>query len=240
MDYNYNGGITPPPYYDASAVAKQTNAVMKRVYVRMFIGLLISALCALGVASSPAAITLILGNKLIFWGMLIAMLVMAWVIPSRMQKMQSSTVLVLFLVFSALMGVWLAPIFLAYRIGTIVYTFFITAGTFGAMSVYGYFTKSDLSKMGSFLIMALFGLIIATIVNIFVASSTLDWIISFVGVLIFVGLTAWDTQQVKNLSAMNMDPSLQDKLATMGAMNLYLDFINLFLYLLRFLGSSRD
>lgn len=214
---------------------------MKRVYVRMFIGLLISAFCALGVASSAAAMQFIFGNQLVFWGMFIVMLAMAWILPTRMAKMSTSTCLLLFCVFSAIMGVWLAPIFIAYRIGTIVYTFFITAGTFGAMSVYGYFTKSDLSKMGTYLMMALFGLIIASVVNIFWANSTMEWIISIVGVLIFTGLTAWDTQQVKRLAAANLDPQLADKLATMGALNLYLDFINLFLFLLRiFGGGSRD
>lgn len=237
----YNNQTTPPSFYDSGAVTRQTNAVMKRVYVRMFIGLLVSAFCALGVASSPAALSFFFGNKLVYWGMLIAMLVMAFVIPARLTRMSTGAVLSCFIAYSALMGCWLAPIFLVYKLGTIVYTLFITAGTFGAMSVYGYFTKTDLSKMGSYLIMALFGLLIAMVVNIFVASSTMDWIISIVGVLLFVGLTAWDTQQVKQLSAMNMDPAMADKLATMGAMNLYLDFINLFLFLLRILGgSSRD
>ena len=237
----YNNQTTPPSFYESGAVTRQTNAVMKRVYVRMFIGLLVSAFCALGVASSPAALSFFFGNQLVFWGMLIAMLVMAFVIPARLNKMSTGAVLSCFILYSALMGCWLAPIFLAYKLGTIVYTLFITAGTFGAMSVYGFFTKTDLSRMGSYLIMALFGLLIAMVVNIFVASSTFDWIISIVGVLLFVGLTAWDTQQVKQLSAMNMDPAMADKLATMGAMNLYLDFINLFLFLLRILGgSSRD
>ncbi len=237
----YNNQTTPPSFYDSGAVTRQTNAVMKRVYVRMFIGLLVSAFCALGVASSPAALSFFFGNQLVFWGMLIAMLVMAFVIPARLNKMSTGAVLSCFIAYSALMGCWLAPIFLAYKLGTIVYTLFITAGTFGAMSVYGFFTKTDLSKMGSYLMMALFGLLIAMVVNIFVASSTFDWIISIVGVLLFVGLTAWDTQQVKQLSAMNLDPAMADKLATMGAMNLYLDFINLFLFLLRILGgSSRD
>lgn len=238
MDYN-NYHQTPPPFPGQGVSVKaQVNSVMKRVYVRMFIGMLISAFCALGVASSPAAIYFIFGNKVVFWGMLIVMLVMAWVLPARLTRMSTGACLAMFCVFAALMGVWLAPIFLVYSLGTIVYTFFITAGTFGAMSVYGYFTKSDLSKMGTFLIMALFGLIIATIVNIFVASSTFDWIISIVGVLIFTGLTAWDTQTVKRLAAANLDPALTDKLATMGALNLYLDFINLFLYLLRIFGGS--
>lgn len=108
------------------------------------------------------------------------------------------------------------------------------------MSVYGYFTKANLAKMGTYLFMALIGLVIAMVVNIFVASSTLDWIISIVGVLLFVGLTAWDTQQMKQIAAANLAPELTDKLATMGAMNLYLDFINLFIFLLRIFGGSRD
>ncbi len=239
MEYN-SSRMTPPPFYSGQEVVAQTNAVMKRVYVRMFIGLLVSAFCALGVASSPAALTFFFGNRLVFWGMLIAMFVMAWVIPSRMERMSSGAVLGLFVLFSALMGCWQAPIFLVYRLGTIVYTLFITAGTFGAMSVYGYFTKTDLSKMGSYLMMALFGLIIACVVNIFWANSTLEWIISIAGVLIFTGLTAWDTQQVRRMAAANLEPALADKLATMGAMNLYLDFINLFLFLLRILGGNRD
>ena len=236
----YKNNVTPPPFYNEGAVAQQTNSVMKRVYVRMFIGLLVSAFCALGVASSPALFSFFFANRIMYWGMWIAMLAMAWIIPSRMDRMSTGAMIGWFVFFSALMGASIAPIFIAYRLGTIVYTFFITAGTFGAMSVYGYFTKTDLTKIGSFLIMALFGLIIASLVNIFVKSGTFDWIISIVGVLIFVGLTAWDTQQVKAISRANLDPAMADKLATMGALNLYLDFINLFLMLLRIFGGSRD
>ena len=232
--------MTPPPYTGGRTLAQQMNAVMKRVYVRMFVGLLISAFTSLGIASTPAIWQTLFSNQLIFWGMFIAMLAMAWLIPARLPKMSTGTCLVLFCVFAALMGAWLAPIFLVYRLGTVVYTFFITAGVFGAMSVYGYFTKADLSKMGTFLMMALFGLIIACVVNIFWANSTFEWIISIAGVLIFTGLTAWDTQQIKQLAAANLDPAMADKLATMGAMNLYLDFINLFLFLLRIFGGSRD
>lgn len=239
MDYNQQQ-TPPPPYFGGGhqlTVAQQTNAVMRKVYLRMFIGLLISAFCALGVASSPSALAFIYGNQIVFWGMFIAMIVMAIVIPARMLKMSQGTMIVLYCIFCALMGVSLSSIFLVYRLGSIVYTFFITAGTFGAMSVYGYFTKTDLTKMGSYLMMALFGLIILTVVNIFVASSALDWIVSIVGVFLFLGLTAWDTQQVRRLAASNLDPALTDKLATIGALNLYLDFINLFLYLLRFFGN---
>ncbi len=239
MEYN-NSRVTPPPFFGGHELVAQTNAVMKRVYVRMFIGLLVSAFCALGVASSQTAMAFLFGNQLVFWGMLIAMIAMAFIIPARLQKMSSGAVLGCFVLYSALMGCWLAPLFLVYRLGTIVYTLFITAGTFGAMSVYGYFTKSDLSKMGTYLMMALFGLLIAIVVNIFWANSTMEWIISIAGVLIFTGLTAWDTQQVKRMAAANLEPSMADKLATMGAMNLYLDFINLFIFLLRILGGNRD
>lgn len=240
MDFNNNSHVTPPPFYGAQEVTNQVNAVMKRVYLRMFIGLLVSAFCALGIASSPSAIQFFYSSPIVFWVTFIAMFAMAWIIPARLQKMSTGSVMVCFLIFSALMGVTLAPIFLVYKIGTITYTFFITAGMFGAMSVYGYFTKADLSKFGSYLIMGLIGLFIAMIVNIFLKSSGMNWIISFAGVLLFTGLTAWDTQAVRRMASYNVDPAFADKLATMGAMNLYLDFINLFLFLLRLLGGNRD
>lgn len=232
----------PPPYYGGGyvSVASQTNAVMKRVYLRMTIGLLVSAFVALGVASSPTLISILFGNPIVYCGMFIAMFIMAFTIPAAMNKLSNGAMIGLFVLFAALMGASLSSIFLVYSLGSITSTFFITAGTFGAMSAYGYFTKTDLTKFRSFLFMALIGLIIASVVNIFLKSATMMWIVSFVGVLIFVGLTAYDTQQVKHLAAANLDPALTDKLATIGALNLYLDFINLFLYLLRFLGASRD
>lgn len=237
----YYNNQTPPPYYTPGVQAiTQTNSVLKRVYMRMFIGLLITAFCALGVASTPALATFIFGNSVVMWGILIAMLIMAFTIPARLQKMSTGTCLLLFCLYSALMGTWLSSIFFVYSTSNIASTFFVCAGMFGAMSVYGYFTKSDLSRMGTYLYMALIGLFVMMIVNIFVASSGLDWAVSFIGVILFVGLTAWDTQSIKRLAAANLDPSLADKLATMGAMNLYLDFINLFLFLLRFIGGGRD
>ena len=236
MNYS-NQPLTPPPYYGGNTVTAQTNSVMKRVYVRMFVGLLITAFCSMGVASSPAAMSFFFGNQVVFWGIFIGMLVMAFVLPARLTRMSTTSCLICFAIFSAAMGVWIAPIFYVYTKASIVYTFFISSGMFGAMSIYGYFTKSDLSKIGSYLIMALWGLIIAIVVNIFLRSSSLEWIISIVGVLLFTGLTAWDTQTVKRLAAANLEPQLADKLATMGALNLYLDFINLFLFLLRLMGS---
>lgn len=241
MDYKNNP--TPPPYMGGfgTSVASQTNAVLKKVYLRMFIGLIISGVCALGVASSPAAMSLLFGNPIFRWGLPIAMIAMAIMMPVRMMKMSTGALLGMFALYSAMMGAFLAPIFLVYKMGTIAYTFFVSAGTFGAMSVYGYFTKKDLTKMGSFLVMALIGLVIASLVNMFVKSSGFNFVISILGVIIFIGLTAWDTQSIKRLAAANLDPALQDKLATMGAMNLYLDFVNIFLYLLQiFGGNNRD
>lgn len=243
MNYNPN---TPPPYQPhmdysgQTSLVSRTNAIMKRVYVRMFIGLLISAFCAMGVAASPALLNVFYSSRITYWILFIGLLAMAWIIPAKLATMKTSTALLLFGLFSAVMGITLAPIFLVYNIGTITYTFFITAGVFGAMSVFGYFTKMDLTKIGSFLVMALFGLIIVMIVNVFLHSSALQWWISIIGVVIFIGLTAWDTQTVKRMARYNMDPALTDKLATLAALNLYLDFVNMFLFLLRIFGGSRD
>ena len=145
----------------------------------------------------------------------------------------------LFFLFSVVNGLTFSMIFVVYNIAAIFKTFLITAGVFGAMSVYGYFTTRDLTKIGTFLYMALFGMLILIVVNIFWANSTLEWIVSAAGVLIFIGLTAWDTQRIKQMAY--ADPSMADgRLATLGALSLYLDFINLFLYLLRFFGGNRD
>lgn len=145
----------------------------------------------------------------------------------------------LFFLFAIVNGLTLSIIFVVYQIAAIFKTFLITAGVFGAMSIYGYFTTKDLTRIGSFLYMALFGLIILAVVNMFWANSTMEWIVSGLGVLIFIGLTAWDTQQIKQMAY--ADPSMANgRLATLGALSLYLDFINLFLYLLRFFGGNRD
>lgn len=225
--------------YKSTATSSVLSTVMRKVYVRMFLALVVTAFTALYVASSPALLTTILGSRAIFFGLMIAELAVVFVLSGMLHKLNTATATLLFYLYAILNGVVFSSIFVVYELGSIAYTFFITAGVFGAMSVYGLVTKNDMTRFGSYCVMALFGLIIATVVNIFVASSTLDWIISFVGVALFIGLTAWDTQKIKN-AAYEVEPSQMGKLATIGALSLYLDFINLFLYLLRFFGRSND
>ena len=157
----------------------------------------------------------------------------------RIDKLQPSTALMLFMAYAALLGLMLSSIFLAYTGASITRTFFISAASFGALSLYGYSTQRDLSPIGSFLIMGLFGLILAMLVNIFLKSTGLDFVISAIGVLIFAGLTAWDTQRIKEMYSAQDDGTIAGRKAVMGALTLYLDFINLFLFLLRFLGDRR-
>ena len=225
--------------YKSTAGTSVLSTVMRKVYGRMFFALVVTALTALYVASSPALLATILGSRGIFFGLIIAELAVVFVVSGMLHKISSTTAVLLFYLYAILNGVVFSSIFVAYELGSIAYTFVITAGVFGAMTVYGLVTKNDMTKFGSYCMMALFGLIIATVVNIFVASSTLDWIISLVGVALFIGLTAWDTQKIKN-AAYEVEPSQMGKLATIGALSLYLDFINLFLYLLRFFGRSND
>lgn len=225
--------------YKSTTGTSVLSIVMRKVYTRMFFALIVTALTALYVASSPAILATIFGSKVIFFGLIIAELAVVFVVSGMLDKLSSTTAVLLFYLYAILNGVVFSSIFVIYELGSIAYTFFITAGVFGAMSVYGLVTKNDMTKFGSYCIMALFGLIIASVINIFVASSTLDWIISLVGVALFIGLTAWDTQKIKNAAYMT-EPSQTGKLATIGALSLYLDFINLFLYLLRFFGRSND
>lgn len=225
--------------YKSTATSSVLSTVMRKVYVRMFLALVVTAFTALYVASSPALLTTILGSRAIFFGLMIAELAVVFVLSGMLHKLSTATATLLFYLYAILNGVVFSSIFVVYELGSIAYTFFITAGVFGAMSVYGLVTKNDMTRFGNYCVMALFGLIIATVVNIFVASSTLDWIISFVGVALFIGLTAWDTQKIKN-AAYEVEPSQMGKLATIGALSLYLDFINLFLYLLRFFGRGND
>lgn len=213
-------------------------ALIRKVYTWMALALAITGVTAYGVAISPNLINLIFGSKMVFFGLIIAELAMVMILTARLNKLSLTSATMMFIGYSVLNGVTLASIFLVYTMSSIASTFFICAATFGVMSAYGAMTKTDLSSMGKLLFMALIGLIIATLVNVFVGNSMLDLIISYVGVLVFVGLTAWDTQKIKMMlaDADYMDESTQ-KLALIGALSLYLDFVNLFLYLLRIFGK---
>lgn len=228
------------PQYAGSdfSLSQRVSTVMKGVYMRMTFGLLVTAIVAL-LANAQGFVYYMATHPFVYWGLFIAEIAIVIYLSARLTKMSSAAAAGFFYLFAVINGLALSSIFVVYTGSSIAKTFFITAGTFGGMTVFGYTTKQDLSKMGSILYMALWGLIICLIVNLFAHSSTLDWIISIAGVIIFVGLTAWDTQQIKTM-AEQLPASSAGHLATIGALNLYLDFINLFLYLLRFFGSSRD
>ena len=190
--------------------------------------LAITGVTAFGVASSPNLLALIFSSKLLFFGLIIAELALVILLTARLQKLSLTTATLVFVLFAVINGVTLSSIFVIYTMASIAQTFFICSATFGVMAVYGYTTKRDLSSMGKLLFMALIGLIIATVVNIFMRSSGLDMAISYIGVLVFVGLTAWDTQKIKLMlaNAEDMGEGAQ-KIALIGALSLYLDFINL-------------
>ena len=214
-------------------------ALMRKVYVWMTLALVITGITAYGVATSPALLTALYSSKGIMFALIIAELALVIGVTAAINKLSLSTATFLFVLSSILNGAMLSSIFVLYSPTIITKVFLITAGTFGAMAVYGYFTKKDLSSIGRILFMALIGIIIATLVNFFTKSAAFDLIISYIGVAIFVGLTAWDSQKIKLMLAQceEMNESTQ-KLALMGALTLYLDFINLFLYLLRIFGRS--
>jgi uncharacterized protein len=190
----------------------------------------ITGLTAFGQAlySGPATIILFLGTLGIVFFM-----------SFRINRLEATTALGLFMFYAALLGLMLSSVFLVYTGASITRTFFISAASFGALSLYGYTTQRDLSPVGSFLIMGLFGLILAIIVNMFLKSTGLDFAISVIGVLIFAGLTAWDTQRIKEMYSVQDDGTVAGRKAVMGALSLYLDFINLFMFLLRFMGDRR-
>ena len=216
-------------------------ALMRKVFVWMTLALAITGLTAYGVATSPTILSLIFSSKVTFFGLIIAEFALVFAISGAINRLSLSTATMLFILYSVINGATLSSIFFAFSVATIGKVFFITAGTFGAMALVGYTTKTDLTSMGKLLFMALLGIIIASVVNMFVASSGLDLILSYVGVLVFVGLTAYDTQKIKQMcqTAPDAGESAQ-KLALIGTLSLYLDFINLFLYLLRIFGNNRD
>jgi FtsH-binding integral membrane protein len=215
--------------------------LMRKVYTWMTLALVITGITAWVVAHSPAILQMIMTNKILFLGLLFGELILVWSVSAAINRLSLTTATLLFVLYSVLNGVTMSFIFLAYTYESVTNVFLITAGTFAAMAFFGYFTKTDLSSVGRILFMALIGLIIATIVNIFVKSSGFGMILNYLGVLIFVGLTAWDTQKIKQMLSMAEDTGeTAQKVALMGALSLYLDFINLFIHLLRIMGNNRN
>ncbi|MCR4915793.1 MAG: Bax inhibitor-1/YccA family protein [Prevotella sp.] len=212
-------------------------ALMRKVYVWMTFALAITGITAYLVATNETLLTLIYSHQAVMWVLIIAELAIVIGVTAAINKLSLPVATLLFVVYSVLNGALFSSIFLVYTMASIAKVFFITAGTFGAMSLYGYTTKSDLTSWGKILIMGVLGLIIATVVNIFLKSSGLEMIISYAGVLIFVGLTAYDTQKIKQMCLQAPDAGeTMQKYALLGALSLYLDFINLFIYLLRIFG----
>jgi hypothetical protein len=213
---------------------------MVKVYGWMGLGLLITGFIALYTASSEALLSFVFGSRWIFFGLIILELVAVGVLVSLINKMSANLATLVFILYAVLNGLTLSCIFVVYTEASIASTFFVTAGTFAVMSLYGYTTKTDLTRWGNILFMGLIGLIIASLANYFMKSETLYWITTYAGVLIFVGLTAYDTQKIKNMNIIGNEGSDEDhKEAIMGALTLYLDFINLFLYLLRIFGRRK-
>jgi len=223
------------------AMSTAFSALMRKVFIWMALALVITGVTAYGVATTPSLLIAIVTNKALFWGLIIAELALVFAVSGALNRLSLATATLLFVLYSVVNGATLSVIFLAYSMPAIIQTFFITAGTFGVMALVGYTTKTDLTSLGKLLFMALIGLVIATVVNMFVGSTGFDYILSYVGVLIFVGLTAYDTQKIKQMCMQAPDAGEHmQKLALLGALSLYLDFINLFLYLLRIFGNNKD
>lgn len=216
-------------------------ALMRKVYVWMTLALVITGLTAYGIANSPGLFYAIVSNHFLFWGLVIGEFALVLGINSAIHRLSITTATLLFILYSVVNGATLSVIFMVYALTSIANVFFITAGTFAVMAFIGYTTKKDLTSLGRMLFMGLIGIIIATVVNIFLGSSMLNMIISYVGILVFIGLTAYDSQKIKRLlyTADSTDESAQ-KIALLGSLTLYLDFINLFLMLLRIFGGNRN
>ncbi|MDR2589260.1 MAG: Bax inhibitor-1/YccA family protein [Spirochaetales bacterium] len=228
--------------YTLTAAEVRERSVLKNVYIWMAAGLALTGIVAYGVATNPRLLASIFSSSFTFFGIIIAEFALVFFLSSRIMTMSVSMATICFAAYAALNGVTMSLIFLVYTSSSIAQVFFITAGTFAGMSVYAVTTRRDLSRIGSYLVMALIGLIVASLVNMFLKSSSFDWLISVVGVLVFVGLTAYDTQRIKKWSAQaggSGDEALFVRMSILGALHLYLDFVNLFLYLLRLFGKRR-
>jgi hypothetical protein len=215
--------------------------LMRKVYLWMALALVITGFTAYYVATNETLITALVTNQILFWGLAIVEIGLVIGLSAAINKLSLTTATLMFVLYSVINGATMSFIFLIYTYSSITSVFFITAGTFAVMALFGYFTKTDLTSLGKILFMALIGIIIATIVNIFTKSEGLAVILNYLGVLVFVGLTAYDSQKIKQMLLMAPDAGEgAQKLALLGALSLYLDFINLFLYLLRIFGSKRD
>lgn len=217
------------------------SVLFRNVYTWMTLALVITGAVAMYMAKSMTLLSMIMQNSLLFWGILIAELGVVWYLSARIHRISFTSATLLFILYSILNGATLSMIFLIYTMSSIATTFFVTAGTFGVMALFGYVTKKDLTRLGSLCFMGIIGIIIASLVNIFLQNSMMEMIISYIGVLLFVGLTAYDSQKIKRLlmqDGVEINETTQ-KIALLGAMTLYLDFINLFLYLLRILGDRK-
>ena len=215
------------------------SSFLTSVYAWMTAGLGLTAVVALFTASSQAMLQLVFGNRLLFFGLIIAEFGLVIALSAAIRRLSATAATGLFLLYSALSGVTFAAIFLAYTSSSIASAFFVTAGTFGAMSLYGYLTKRDLSSWGSFFFMGLVGFLLASLVNLWLQSAMIYWVTTYLGIFIFVGLTAYDTQKIKALGATGLSGEEHRKAAILGALTLYLDFVNLFLLLLRVFGRRR-
>lgn len=214
---------------------------MAQVYGWMTCGLLLTAFVAWFSANTPAVMMFVFSSKITFFGLIIAQLVLVFVLSGLVHKLSAGMATTLFMLYSALTGLTLSSIFIVYTYSSIASTFVVAGGMFGAMSLYGYTTKRDLSGFGNMLFMALIGIILASLVNFWLKSEALMWVVTYIGVIVFVGLTAYDTQKLKNIGQ-QIDVTHQDNLrkySILGALTLYLDFINLFLMLLRIFGNRR-
>lgn len=238
MDYNNDFEIKEVARGTDMPVASALPALMRKVYVWMTLALVITGFTAYAVATSPGLLMAIVGNRFVLLGLIVAELALVVGISGAINRLSLTAATLMFVLYSVINGATLSVVFLAFTMSSITSVFFITAGTFATMALVGYTTKKDLTSMGRMLFMALIGLVIATVVNMFMRNSGLDMILNYVGVLVFVGLTAYDTQKIKEqlMMADNMGEAAQ-KMALVGALTLYLDFINLFLYLLRILGK---
>jgi uncharacterized protein len=240
MINNYYPG-TPARNFSESGFSDTFAAVLRRVYVWMALGLLITAGTAALVSVSPL-FQILAGQPLIFLVLMVAELGLVIGLSWGINRVQPATAMLLFFLYAILNGLTFSMLFVIYTLGSVATTFFATAALFGAMSVLGYTTKMDLSKVGSFLFMGLIGLIIAMLVNLFWTNTVLGWVVTFAGILIFLGLTFYDTQRIKRMTATALqqgDENVQARMGILGALSLYLDFINLFLFILRLGGRRR-